>query len=286
MTDQERIERLEARVARERRAREEAEAIAERGMRDLWLVNRSLEERVAERTAELSQSVRAARVAADAKEAFLAELGHELATPIHAVIGLVELIDASVLGGEDRHRLEQIEENARALSELLVGLVEIAGASGDSRPDDVANRSPLRWLDETVDRWVKPAAGRGQLLVPSCEHGEDELALDWARLGRMVDVVLDNVVQHAGPGPVDIGVDVDVDTVTVVVRDAGPGMSAEQIASAAEPFVRQGEGRSLGIGLAIACRLAESAGGSFQLASDDESWTHVSMSLPRLSAAA
>ena len=284
MTDQERIERLEARVARERRAREEAEAIAERGMRDLWLANRSLEERVAERTAELSQSVKAARMAADAKEAFLAELGHELASPIHAVVGLIELIDVSALGAEDRQRLDQVDANARALSDLLVGLVEIAGASGGSNPDDLERAVPVEWLDETVDRWMRAAAGRAQLLVPSCDHVDGEVALDWVRLGRMVDAALDNVVQHAAPGSVSIAVAVDRDTVTVAVRDSGPGMSPEQIAAAAEPFVRQGEGRSLGIGLAVARRLAESTGGTFALTSDGESWTEISVSLPRVTA--
>ena len=67
MTSDDRVERLERRVERERRAREEAEAIAERGMRDLWLANRDLESRVAERTAELELSLQAATMAGQAR---------------------------------------------------------------------------------------------------------------------------------------------------------------------------------------------------------------------------
>ncbi|TFH16883.1 MAG: hypothetical protein E4H05_06745 [Acidimicrobiales bacterium] len=123
MSDQERIQRLERRLERERRAREEAEQIAERGMRDLWLANQELEARVAARTVDLERSLRAAHMASEAKETFLAELGHELATPLHAVLGLLELIDSDTLAGDDRARLEQAATNARQLADLLFGLI-------------------------------------------------------------------------------------------------------------------------------------------------------------------
>ena len=57
MSDRSEIERLTARLDRERRTRREAELIAERGLRELWQVNRDLDDRVAERTAHLEREL-------------------------------------------------------------------------------------------------------------------------------------------------------------------------------------------------------------------------------------
>ena len=251
-----RIARLERRLARERAAREEAERIAERGMRDLWHTNRDLEGRVAERTAELERSLGAVTMAAQAKERFLAELGHELATPLHAVLGLLELTDRSTLPPQDRERLTEVRRHADELAGLLRGLVELAGAEGRSSPEDAVAQRPADWLDDVVTTWTLPAAKRGQLLVPSTTGPGAPVGLDWRRLRRIVDAVLSNVVQHANPGSVEIGLHRDDANVTVTVHDSGPGMSPEQVATAMEPFVGHGDSRGIGIGLAVAHRLA------------------------------
>ena len=59
MSDAADVERLEARLERERRARRQAEVIAERGMRELWETNRDLQERVVARTHQLERQLSA-----------------------------------------------------------------------------------------------------------------------------------------------------------------------------------------------------------------------------------
>lgn len=281
MPEDERILRLERRVERERRSREAAEEIAERGMRDLWLANQELESRVAERTADLEQSLRAVRMAGEAKEAFLAELGHELATPLHAVLGLLELIDRSQLADDDRARLEQVSTNARQLADLLFGLVELAGAEGAVTSDEIERAAPSAWLDELVGAWTRRAASAGQLLVPIRHGPARPVAAPWSRLRQIVDLLLDNAVVHADPGTLQVDLDIDQSGAIICrVLDAGPGLDEHQLAAAAEPFVRFGEGGRLGMGLALATRLASAAGGSLEL-SNDGGATRVTVSLPR-----
>jgi signal transduction histidine kinase len=281
MPEDERILRLERRVERERRSREAAEEIAERGMRDLWLANQELEARVTERTADLEQSLRAVRMAGEAKEAFLAELGHELATPLHAVLGLLELIDRNQIADDDRARLEQVSTNARQLADLLFGLVELAGAEGAVTPDEIERVAPSAWLDELVGAWTRRAASAGQLLVPICHAPARPVAAPWSRLRQIVDLLLDNAVVHADPGTLQIDLDIDQSGAIICrVIDAGPGLDEHQLAAAAEPFVRFGEGGRLGIGLALATRLTSAAGGSLELSNDGRT-TRVTVSLPR-----
>lgn len=249
-------------------------------MRDLWYVNRDLEDRVAERTAALERSLEAARMAARAKERFLADLGHELTTPLHAVLGLLELIDVSTLDDADQHRLVDVRRHAGALSELLRGLVDLAGAEGSSDPDDLEELQPASWLDELIASWTLVAAKRGQLLVPSAPTDAGTVTLDWRRLRRIADVAMNNATVHSAPGGVSIDLELEPDQVVLVIADSGPGMDDAVLATATEPFISHGAGAGLGIGLTIAQRLAVGGGGSIDLA-NHESTTRVTVTLPR-----
>jgi signal transduction histidine kinase len=283
MSDDEQIRRLERRVERERRARHAAEQIAERGMRDLWLANQELESRVAERTVDLERSLRAARMASEAKEAFLAELGHELATPLHAVLGLLELIDKDKLAGEDRARVEQAAISARQLADLLFGLVELAGAEGSVTSDEIETVTPTVWLDQLVEPWTRRAAAAGQLLVPTCTAPARPIAAPWDRLRQVADLLLDNAVVHAGPGILRVELEIDGSgAVVCAVVDSGPGLDEHQLDAATEPFVRFGERGRLGIGLALASRLTQAAGGTLELLNDGSS-TRAAVMLPTTS---
>jgi signal transduction histidine kinase len=283
MSDDEQIRRLERRVERERRARHAAEQIAERGMRDLWLANQELESRVAERTVDLERSLRAARMASEAKEAFLAELGHELATPLHAVLGLLELIDKDKLAGEDRARVEQAAISARQLADLLFGLVELAGAEGSVTSDEIETVTPTVWLDQLVEPWTRRAAAAGQLLVPTCTAPARPIAAPWDRLRQVADLLLDNAVVHAGPGILRVELEIDgPGAVVCAVVDSGPGLDEHQLDAATEPFVRFGERGRLGIGLALASRLTQAAGGTLELLNDGSS-TRAAVMLPTTS---
>jgi two-component system sensor histidine kinase EvgS len=276
----ERIARLEQRLARSRESLEQAERIAEQGMRNLWGINKELEARVAERTVDLERSLASTTSASDAKERFLAELGHELATPLHAVLGLLELIDPGGLTIADQGRVSEIRDHAVTLSGLLNGLVDLAGAEGSSAPQHFERRRPSAWLDELIARWTREAAASGQLVAPSVAGHDVEVFLDWDRLTRIVDALMSNAVRHASPGLIEIEVVVAAGDTQVTVTDAGPGMSPAELNTAYEPFIKHGSAGGVGIGLSLAQRLAVGGGGSLELKSE-EAATQARVILPR-----
>jgi two-component system sensor histidine kinase EvgS len=275
-----RAERLEKRLAREREARQELERLAEHGMRNLWDINKNLEARVAERTVDLERSLASTMMASDAKERFLAELGHEMTTPMHAVLGLLELIDPEGLSATDQGRFGQIRDHVDQCSGLFRGLIDLAGAEGASDPQTFEGRRPFVWLDDLIGLWTRDAAASGQLIIPTVKGDHAEVVLDWNRLTRIVDALLSNAVRHASPGVIGVEIIVVADDAQVTVTDDGPGMSPAELDAACAPFIKYSSAGGVGIGLSIAQRLAASGGGSLEL-KNDEATTQARVHLPR-----
>jgi signal transduction histidine kinase len=263
------IGRLQRRLARSSESLEQAERIAEQGMRNLWDINQELKASVAERTFDAEQSLASATSASDAKERFLAELGHGLATPLHAILGLLELIDPVSLTIVDQGRVSEIRDHAVTLSGLLNGLVDLAGAEGSSAPQHFERRRPSAWLDQLIARWTREAAASGQLIAPSVAGHDVEIVLDWNRLTRIVDALMSNAVRHASAGLIMVEMNVVGDDARVTVTDAGPGMSPAELGTAFKPFMKHASAKGLGVGLSIAQRLAEGGLGSLKLESDE-----------------
>jgi signal transduction histidine kinase len=95
-----------------------------------------------------------------------------------------------------------------------------------------------------------------------------------AALRRMVENLVENALRHGGErGSVEVEVSSEPANVCVVVKDRGPGLSTEQLASAGTPFLRwagaeadTGRRAGLGLGLYITRALAEREGGRLELA--------------------
>lgn len=274
------IDRLERQLDRERRARRESELIAERGMRELWLANRSLDERVAERTRALEVSLEAAQAAARAKESFLAHLGNELCTPLHAALGNLELLDQQMLADDDRVRFATVGRSLHQLSGLLEGLMTLAASEGVATGVVMETATPGEFLDDLSMRWQRRLAERGQLMVVELAGELGALVADWRRLSRVADALLDNVVQHAHPGRAVVALKVADGLLVLEVNDSGPGIPAEMWGLVTTPFFRldadPGSAKAgAGVGLAVAQRLMEGAGGSLQVSSTDGGTTVV-----------
>jgi two-component system, OmpR family, sensor histidine kinase PrrB len=201
-------------------------------------------------------SVRAIEHAEEARRALLADLGHELGTPLHAITGSLELIDIRLCAPEDQVRLTQARESARRLDGVLQALLAVAGV--DRWTPQVERRLPSSVLDVLIERWQRRAARRGQLLVGSLAGTDDHFDTDWPLLIASADAILDAATQYAIGGALNIELRCSADSVTLSIEDSGPELvpASPSYDSSADSPVRWAAMGRRGIGLAVAQQLA------------------------------
>jgi CheY-like chemotaxis protein/HPt (histidine-containing phosphotransfer) domain-containing protein len=203
--------------------------------------------------------------------AFLANLSHELLTPLHGVLGMLTLTLRTGLTDEQRGYLENAHGSAQALHEFLSDLLELSRIDmGRLEPESVV--FPLRAM---VERVAGPFAARAsrkglafeQRVAAGCP---DELVGDPWRLGHILSKLLSNAVRFTERGGISLAVSgrtipggkVEL---SFTLSDSGVGIDPRQIPALFDPFA-QGDGSvtrrfgGAGLGLAICHQQAERMG--------------------------
>ena len=109
-------------------------------------------------------------------------------------------------------------------------------------------------------------------------------AIDPSDLGHAITNIVDNALKYTD-GAIDVAVRSEGGRVVVVISDEGPGMNADEVAHAFDRFYR-GARREIGgsgLGLSIARRALERAGGTIELASDPLSGSRFTLTLAAVS---
>lgn len=244
------------------------------GCMPVLLVASLLEERDRLSDRAKAGQVRAERASA-AKSRLLANVAHEIKSPIGGVIGIGELWKTGQLGPVSQTQGEMADmlvKTARQVEALAHDLLDVARAESGAvkvelRPTDV----PGVLEDVRRATALRPEARNIKLHVVSEGDGLVALA-DSQRLTQVVSNLASNAVKYGGEGGVVVFRASKIyDGVRIEVIDRGPGLSIEKQAQLFEPFNRLGLERSTveghGIGLALAKRLVELQGGSIGVVS-------------------
>lgn len=244
------------------------------GYLPVLLVAALLEER--DRLADRAKAgqVRAER-ASEAKSRLLANVAHEIKSPVGGIIGIGDLWRAGQLGPITPTQTEMADmlvKTARQVETLAHDLLDVARAESGAvkvelRPTDV----PGVLDDVRRATALRPEAHGVRFEVISEGDGLVALA-DSQRLTQVVSNLTSNAVKYGGSGGIVILRATRIhDGVRIEVIDRGPGLTAEKQTQLFEPFNRLGLERSTveghGIGLALAKRLVELQGGSIGVTS-------------------
>jgi two-component system sensor histidine kinase SenX3 len=237
---------------------------------------------VAVEAADVTEAHRVARVRRD----FVANVSHELKTPIGALQLLAEALldatDGTVSSAPDadpaedvaaaRRFAERIQHESTRLGRLVNELLELTrlqGAEPLPEPEPVA----LDWLlAEVIDRTRTAAAARDIEVVVAGERGLT-LYGSGTQLATAVANLVENAVAYSREGTrVTIATRGDAETVEVAVTDEGIGIATNDVDRIFERFYRADQARSratggTGLGLAIVKHIATNHGGQVDVAS-------------------
>lgn len=254
-----------------------------------------LEARVQERTAALSIAKEAAEAALRTKTIFLANIGHELRTPMTLIMGMTELALSRTTEARVRPMLENAQSAARNLMVMLNDLIDLAALEARQVPFRSVPFSMHDVVASSVSLLAPKAADKGlalELVTAAALPRERHLG-DADRIQQVLVNLLDNAVKfsHQGSIRVELGTQgdaADATTWTLRVIDQGIGIAAEdqprlftlfeQVdGSATRPF------EGAGLGLALCKRMVEGMGGSLGVQSElgKGSCFWVTLPLPR-----
>ncbi|WP_174567081.1 PAS domain-containing hybrid sensor histidine kinase/response regulator [Rhodanobacter sp. B04] len=258
-------------------------------------VNETLEQRVEQRTAELSEALaataqarRAAETANISKTRFLAAASHDLLQPLNAArLFTSALRQHPGLDAEASQLAERIDASFRAAEDLLDALLDTSRLDAGSYRPDVGGFALSELFDSLKAQFAVVAEQRGLCLrvVPT------RLAVrsDPQLLRRILQNFLSNALRYTRAGGVLLGARREGDSVRIEVWDSGPGIAAEQRARIFDEFQRLeqpspwGE-KGLGLGLSICDRLAGILGHRLNLHSQLHRGSCFSVTVPRSAA--
>ncbi|MBM4201425.1 MAG: response regulator, partial [Gammaproteobacteria bacterium] len=173
--------------------------------RELSELNAELGTRVAERTQELADALAREQVANRAKSLFLANVNHELRTPMNAILGLSGLLANHVADPQLRERVAKIDRAGQQLLRIVDDVIDMADLQAGKIAIECVAFDVSAVLDRVAERWRARAETRGLELVQSSDPGLPSLLYgDPARLGQILGNLLGNAVKFSAQGSIGL----------------------------------------------------------------------------------
>ena len=243
-----------------------------------------LEELVQERTSELLESIRAKEKAEKAdrlKSTFLANMSHDIRTPLSGIVGLLQIIDSKDLSFEQRHELLNIMNvSSSHLVNLIDDIIDISKIEAQQltmHPVPVHLNALMNELRIFFETYLS-SIGKGHIMLVINESGliDNCVAfIDEKRLRQVLNNLIGNAVKFTEKGHIRFGYRQSApDQLEFVVEDTGIGLPAHQQEIIFERFRQSDIGNSrtfggTGLGLAISRSLVQMMGGDMWVKSTE-----------------
>ena len=249
--------------------------------------------------ARLAES--AARVEADQKRmdaerimegrsAFLAAIGHDLRTPISAILTGASELERGAMDASARSQAQLITDAGFMMKALLDDLLDHAKLDAGHMTVDHIDFNLRELLSQTVRLWRGPARAKGlKIRVEGAATMPQAVRGDPMRLRQVLNNLISNAMKFTDTGSITLRLNAWADepaghAVLIEVADTGPGMTADQLARLFTPFDQTIAGVSAvhggtGLGLAISQQLVQLMDGRLTARSEPGAGARFTLSL-------
>lgn len=213
------------------------------------------------------------------KGSFLANLNHEIRTPLSGILGMADLLLETELTEEQRDYVATARLCAEDLFHILNATLEYSALEAGQVTLEETEFSPQEIVDSGIAHQAGKAQAKGLRLCSKLDATLPEtLVGDASRIQEIVAHLLDNAIKFTYHGSVELSLSMErrADApvrLTVSVLDTGIGIPADHLNLIFESF-RQGEGGlarpypGLGLGLALVRKLVALMQGDIQVQSE------------------
>ncbi len=223
------------------------------------------------------------------RTAFFASLGHDLKTPLNAILGYAEVMQAELMGPMPKPYADYpsiIHESGTDLLLLVDDILDLARSEAgqprlDPEPVDLTASA------ESVIRQLTAQASRAGVTLKLKAAGEVWAEADARAVRQIWQNLISNAIKYSASGKsVTLETRIDGGAAVLSVTDRGAGIAAADLSRLTEPFA-QGTGAKpgTGLGLSVVRRFAELHGGALRIESKPGKGTRVQVTLPRASEA-
>lgn len=257
------------------------------------VLTQDLERKIEARSAALRRAEQVARTASEAKRRFLANVSHDVRTPMNGILGMASLLLETNLAPDQRLQAETIQRSGRRLLRLVDEILDMTDAESGALELDAADLDLRTLAERVVERhWT---AGRRKGLTLLLRYGSrvsDWVRGDETRLEQILENLLDNAIKFTDGGHVFVEVTQGVDgDYRLSVSDTGVGIAEKDLNSVFEKFVQLDpvlarRSGGTGLGLAICKELAGLMGGELRVRSTVGKGSEFTVILPLSSAPA
>jgi signal transduction histidine kinase/CheY-like chemotaxis protein len=262
-------------------------ALATRGVevRRGYLANairtsRELIRKLEAQSVELSAARRRAEEASAAKSEFLANMSHEMRTPLHGIIGMLQLAIDTETSVERARQLEMARRSSETLLATIGDILDFSKIEARRLELEPVYFSIRQLVPDTLKTLGITAAEKGLTLAFAVSPDvQDRLWGDPLRIRQIIVNLVGNALKFTNRGDVVVRVSCEVmsaDRVTIgfEVRDTGIGIDPSRRHLIFDPFAQADATHSRryggsGLGLAIVSRLLEAMGGVITFESEE-----------------
>lgn len=233
---------------------------------------------------DLSEEQRLAEVRRD----FVANVSHELKTPIGALSLLAEAVQAADTDTEQVAKFtSRMQSEVRRLNEMISDLVELSEVQSEAPLRNAQPVPVVVVINEALDAMKTVAEYKSISLTAENISSDIEIFGDEDQLVTAVRNLVSNAINYSSANTeVVVSVDADDDAVRINISDQGPGISPENQQRIFERFYRVDPARSretggTGLGLAIVKHVCVNHGGEVSVESQSGKGSTFTLHLPR-----
>lgn len=223
------------------------------------------------------------------KSAFLANLSHDIRTPMNAIMGFSEILDSDNKNKHLKKYTHQIFINAQYLQNLINDIVDISiiesGKIAINYEITTIKSIFIKLIPviETLPYWI--SSENSTLTYPQGKVLETKIKTDPSRLLQILINLISNAIKFTPDGNIDITVSVKNETITFCIRDNGSGIPKAEQHKIFDRFAKISRPKGptthgIGLGLSICKAIVTTMGGKIWFNSQENIGTSFYFSLP------